>query len=111
VPAYGVARGFETTHRLVFTLICDGRVTGLRIDHVDGLWNPKEYFERLQMESARRADAAASRSARRTWHQTQPGQGPASEGEGLYVVAEKILSPDEELPADWRVSGTTGYDF
>jgi len=101
---------FETTHRFVFTLIRDSRVTGLRIDHVDGLWNPKEYFERLQMESARRADGASQdRTAGRD--QTQPGHSPASEGEGLYVVAEKILSPDEELPANWRISGTTGYGF
>jgi (1->4)-alpha-D-glucan 1-alpha-D-glucosylmutase len=101
---------FETTHRLVFTLIRDGRVTGLRIDHVDGLWNPKEYFDRLQTQFVRRAAATSQdRTAGRA--ETQPGQGTASAGQRLYVVAEKILSRDEELPADWRISGTTGYDF
>jgi (1->4)-alpha-D-glucan 1-alpha-D-glucosylmutase len=61
----------------------------LRIDHPDGLWNPTEYFRRLQ-ESYRAAN---------------PGKGPA------YVVAEKILSEDEQLSADCPVHGTTGYDF
>src|SRR5678809_1539966 len=99
---------FEAAHRLVFTLLREGRVTGLRIDHVDGLWNPKEYFDRLQVESAPRpAGAAQDRRARRD--EAHPSQSPASEGQDLYVVAEKILSRDEELPADWRISGTTGY--
>jgi (1->4)-alpha-D-glucan 1-alpha-D-glucosylmutase len=72
---------FEATHKLLFQLIDEGLVTGLRIDHPDGLWNPKEYFERLQK------------------------RGP------IYVAAEKILTADEPLPSDWAVDGTTGYDF
>jgi (1->4)-alpha-D-glucan 1-alpha-D-glucosylmutase len=72
---------FEATHKLLFQLIEEGFVTGLRIDHPDGLGNPKEYFERLQK------------------------RGP------IYVVAEKILTADEPLPNDWPVDGTTGYDF
>ena len=76
---------FEASHRLVFQMIASGQVTGLRIDHPDGLWDPKTYFERLQ-----------------NW-----GAGPGP----LFVVAEKILSDDEELPEDWPVAGTTGYDF
>jgi len=101
---------FETTHRLVFTLIREGRVTGLRIDHVDGLWNPKQYFDRLQVEFGRRA-AVASQDRPAGRAETQLRQSPALEGQGLYVVAEKILSRDEQLPADWRICGTTGYDF
>ncbi|HKQ37594.1 MAG TPA: malto-oligosyltrehalose synthase [Verrucomicrobiae bacterium] len=72
---------FESTHKLLFDLIGEGLVTGLRIDHPDGLWDPKQYFERLQ------------------------NRGP------IYVLAEKILTGDEPLPGDWPVDGTTGYDF
>lgn len=72
---------FEATHRLLFEWIDEGLVTGLRIDHPDGLWDPQEYFERLQRHGS------------------------------LYVVAEKILTNDEPLPSDWPVEGTTGYDF
>jgi (1->4)-alpha-D-glucan 1-alpha-D-glucosylmutase len=72
---------FDATHRLVLELVRDGKVNGLRIDHPDGLFNPAEYFERLQ--------------------KAQP----------IYVVVEKILSGEETLPTQWRVHGTTGYDF
>ncbi|HTL57481.1 MAG TPA: malto-oligosyltrehalose synthase [Candidatus Limnocylindrales bacterium] len=77
---------FEATHRLILELIRERRVTGLRIDHPDGLWNPRQYFERLQ--------AAVGMS-----HTP------------LYVVIEKILTGDEVLRVDWPVAGTTGYDF
>jgi (1->4)-alpha-D-glucan 1-alpha-D-glucosylmutase len=76
---------FAATHELVFDWLRRGRITGLRIDHPDGLWDPWEYFERLQEKA-----------------------GPARP---LYVVAEKILSGDEALAPDWTVDGTTGYDF
>jgi (1->4)-alpha-D-glucan 1-alpha-D-glucosylmutase len=74
---------FQATHGLVLDLIRKGKVTGLRIDHPDGLWDPKQYFERLRSSADR----------------------------PLYIVAEKILSGDEHLPEDWPVAGTTGYDF
>ncbi len=76
---------FQTTHRRVLGLVRDGKVDGLRIDHVDGLWDPKGYLQRLQ-ESLADGD-------RRT-----------------YVVVEKILSSGEVLPDDWPAAGTTGYD-
>ena len=79
---------FQETHRLIFEWLKAGQVTGLRIDHPDGLWNPKEYLERLQA-----------------------GLGDSAEGRPLYVVVEKILSGNERLPADWPADGTTGYDF
>src|SRR6266446_4064525 len=72
---------FERTHRLVGKLIKRGDVQGLRIDHIDGLFDPRAYCERLQK-----------------------GFGP------LYVLVEKILAHYEALP-DWPVAGTTGYDF
>ena len=84
---------FAETHRLVFRLVGAGRVTGLRVDHPDGLYAPAEYFRRLQHECMRvRADAPDG-------------------GRDLYIVAEKILSPSEALPGNWGIAGTTGYEF
>jgi (1->4)-alpha-D-glucan 1-alpha-D-glucosylmutase len=86
-------RVFDAVHRLVGHLLEKGWVTGLRIDHPDGLRDPQSYFKSLQ---------ALYRSHRAI------SDGDAAE---IYVVAEKILSGDEPLPADWAVSGTTGYDL
>ncbi len=72
---------FETTHAKVLELVGDGLVDGLRIDHPDGLANPREYLERLR-----------DRGVERVW-------------------VEKILEPGEPLRADWPVEGTTGYEF
>ena len=105
---------FEATHALVLGLLNEGKVTGLRIDHPDGLWDPKQYFERLQMRANAGASPAVSpdRGTPRSRGQTLP-TGPHECGvpAELYVVVEKILSPGEELPRDWPVGGTTGYDF
>ncbi len=73
---------FDETHRLMFELVERGDLHGLRIDHVDGLFDPCLYCEQLQQRS----------------------------GEPLYVLVEKILARYETLP-DWPVAGTTGYDF
>ncbi len=70
-------------HRLVAGLLRDGKLDGLRIDHVDGLADPEGYLTRLR-------EAA---------------------GDGAYIVVEKILGPDEELPGSWPVAGTSGYGF
>jgi (1->4)-alpha-D-glucan 1-alpha-D-glucosylmutase len=78
---------FEAVHGLVLRLMRSGMVDGLRIDHPDGLHDPAGYFRRLQ-------DAVAEVS-----------------GEPAYVLVEKILAPDERLPDDWPVAGTTGYEF
>ena len=82
---------FQATHRLVLGLMADSKVDGLRIDHPDGLYNPAQYFERLHSSIAEVTKNAEI--------------GPR------YVVIEKILSGAERLPAEWPVSGTTGYDF
>ena len=88
---------FEATHRFVLDLAADGVVDGLRIDHPDGLYDPAEYFRRVQQRYAQLADDhAATQSA---------GARP------LYVVAEKIMAPHEQLPRTWPVHGTTGYRF
>jgi len=83
---------FEAAHHLVFELLARGDVTGLRIDHIDGLWNPREYVQRLQDRVG--------------------GMGPTDHEKPLYLVVEKILEvAREELPADWPIHGTTGYEF
>ncbi|WP_425953440.1 malto-oligosyltrehalose synthase [Xylanimonas sp. McL0601] len=71
----------DATHALLFELYDAGVVDGFRIDHPDGLADPRGYLRRLR-------DATG----------------------GAWVVAEKILEGDEELPDDWPVAGTTGYD-
>ena len=73
---------FADTHRLILEWVKSGQVDGLRVDHPDGLQNPRQYFQRL------------SAAAPNTW-----------------IVAEKILAPDERLPCAWNIAGTTGYDF
>ncbi len=82
---------FQASHRLVIELVRAGIVDALRIDHPDGLRDPGRYFERLQA-----AVVAAG------------GERPAAP---IYLVAEKILAEGEDLPAEWPVNGTTGYDF
>jgi len=76
-------RVFEESHRLVLDLVRQGQVQGLRIDHIDGLAEPRAYLDRLR----------------------------EAVGADTYIVVEKILDASEELPADWPVQGTTGYEF
>ncbi|HXH82315.1 MAG TPA: malto-oligosyltrehalose synthase [Candidatus Tectomicrobia bacterium] len=83
---------FAATHRLIFRLIGERAVTGLRVDHPDGLYDPAEYFRRLQRGCARALGS-------------EPGR------DDFYVVAEKILAPGEYLPETWATAGTTGYEF
>ncbi|WP_375458069.1 malto-oligosyltrehalose synthase [uncultured Enterovirga sp.] len=72
---------FQQTHELVFRLVREGRIQGLRIDHVDGLADPEGYLKALQ----------------------------GAVGPGFYILVEKILEPGEPL-RPWPISGTTGYD-
>jgi (1->4)-alpha-D-glucan 1-alpha-D-glucosylmutase len=74
---------FDDVHRFVLELVRRGAASGLRVDHVDGLFAPRDYLQRLH-------DAAA-----------RP----------VYLVVEKILGSGECLPEDWPVHGTTGYEF
>ena len=85
---------FEMVHRLVATLLQRGLVTSLRIDHPDGLLDPAQYFDNLQA----------------LYRRSSPANSMEPAGE-LYIVAEKILSGNEQLPEDWAVSGTTGYEY
>jgi (1->4)-alpha-D-glucan 1-alpha-D-glucosylmutase len=85
---------FETTHRLLLELVAQRAVTGLRIDHPDGLYLPREYFTKLQERCAEALGASLPEDRR-----------------AIYLVVEKILSGQERLPNNWPVHGTTGYDF
>lgn len=94
---------FAATHGLVLDLIAQGRVAGLRIDHPDGLYDPADYFRRLQAEAGARATAGHVSGG--------IPQAVAQRQLPLYIVVEKILVGDESLPPAWPVHGTTGYDF
>ncbi|MEQ4311998.1 malto-oligosyltrehalose synthase [Pseudomonas syringae] len=86
---------FEATHGKIFQLVADGLVDGLRIDHIDGLANPRGYGRKLH----RRVKSLLK-------------QRPAeAQIEHLPIFVEKILGPDEPLREDWSVDGTTGYEF
>lgn len=76
-------RVFDATHALLARLVADGRVVGVRLDHVDGLFDPEEYLNRLR----------------------------ARLGDRPWIIVEKILGAHERLPETWPVAGTSGYDF
>jgi (1->4)-alpha-D-glucan 1-alpha-D-glucosylmutase len=73
---------FEMRNRVILEWISQGKVTGIRIDHIDGLYEPMNYLNKLQLRLGR-----------------------------FYVVVEKILEHGEPLPATFSCAGTTGYDF
>ncbi len=82
---------FEATHSGLFRLVEQGLVDGVRIDHIDGLADPRAYARQLRTRL---------QSLRAAWT-PQP----------VYIIAEKILATDEQLPVDWGLDGTSGYDF
>jgi (1->4)-alpha-D-glucan 1-alpha-D-glucosylmutase len=104
---------FDEVHRFVFDLVARGAATGLRVDHVDGLYAPGDYLRRLQDRAAAStpavphttSDAVPELAADATSGAEANGRLP------LYLVVEKILAADEQLPAEWPVHGTTGYEF
>jgi (1->4)-alpha-D-glucan 1-alpha-D-glucosylmutase len=115
---------FEQTHQLLFRLIREGMVSGVRIDHVDGLYDPITYLQNLQNGGYLQLRSGAAGEAA----EAGPAEDKAAELERweeeyrqelerdpcykpLYVVCEKILMKGEQLPENWPVFGTTGYDF
>jgi (1->4)-alpha-D-glucan 1-alpha-D-glucosylmutase len=94
---------FEETHRLVFELVGKGWVTGLRVDHPDGLYNPAEYFARLQRCCAERTGSGTGEDS------GEPSGTPTVMP--FYIVGEKILIKGERMPDDWPIYSTTGYVF
>jgi (1->4)-alpha-D-glucan 1-alpha-D-glucosylmutase len=85
---------FHSSHQLILQLVKEGAITGLRIDHVDGLYDPSSYLWQLQ-----------------TWAKTELAPRAGEADRPLFLVVEKILTREETLPAQWPVYGTTGYDF
>ncbi|HVS35227.1 MAG TPA: malto-oligosyltrehalose synthase, partial [Gemmataceae bacterium] len=115
---------FEATHELIFRLLGDGKINGLRIDHPDGLFDPRQYLERLQghyvLQLAKKAyDALPQEEGQPSWDDMAARVGASLGKIGpesplwrpLYVVVEKILGPSEPLAEDWPVHGTSGYEF
>jgi (1->4)-alpha-D-glucan 1-alpha-D-glucosylmutase len=114
---------FKETHRLVLKLLTDGLATGLRMDHPDGLFDPASYFEAVQeaylFEWLRRQETPDApelsdelKDALRTWRTSERKKDPHGiAAKPLYLVAEKILSADEDLLPHWALHGTSGYDF
>jgi (1->4)-alpha-D-glucan 1-alpha-D-glucosylmutase len=111
---------FAATHTLIFQLLRERKVNGLRIDHPDGLFDPRQYLRRLQRyylwELGRQIYQSRSEYQVIDWSEVEgPLMARLSSGglpdRSLYVVVEKILGTSEVLPSDWPVHGTTGYDF
>src|SRR5262249_14577196 len=117
---------FEAAHGLVLRLLAEGKLDGLRIDHPDGLYDPAQYFRRLQehalLACARAAFEADPAADGLDWNDVESHlrgriaaesmvAGRDSFDRPLYVVAEKILGADEALVETWPVHGTSGYDF
>jgi (1->4)-alpha-D-glucan 1-alpha-D-glucosylmutase len=112
---------FAATHSLILRLLAEGKITGLRIDHLDGLYDPKQYLERLQehfvLEQVRQLAAPLPEFQEVEWQQgaealLQKIRAKNLAGDRLvYVVAEKILGKDEPIPEHWLLHGTTGYEF
>ncbi|MDQ5911736.1 MAG: (1-_4)-alpha-D-glucan 1-alpha-D-glucosylmutase [Pseudomonadota bacterium] len=73
---------FDFTHELILKLVTEGKINGLRVDHIDGLYDPAQYLQRLREQAPY-----------------------------VYLVVEKILEHGEELPVSWPCQGTSGYDF
>jgi (1->4)-alpha-D-glucan 1-alpha-D-glucosylmutase len=92
---------FEATHAKLLHWAAAGALDGLRIDHPDGLFDPQQYFERLQRGLLRAAGIESERADALLERAPRP----------LYVVVEKILAAHEDLPHEWPVHGTTGYRF
>ncbi len=121
---------FAAAHALLLRLVAERKITGLRIDHPDGLWDPAGYFRDLQRAAWQAIGGATPASPAPAdalpqppdWDAIAPPLADAWPGQSdagialaarlpLYVVVEKILEPGETLPNDWAIHGTVGYEF
>ncbi len=116
---------FEHVHRLIFRWVREGGVTGLRVDHPDGLADPLNYFQRLQerlfliacrnlfeQDGHDEADWPSLSRLLRSRYRRETSKKPGSPLMRRFpIVAEKILSTGEKLPSDWPIDGTVGYEY
>ena len=113
---------FEETHRLVFKLVAAGNISGLRIDHADGLLDPEKYLQRLQAacfcllqgdspggEEPFSNEDGASGGTTEEKYESVLAADPLYKP--FHIIGEKILMNSEKLPDSWPLFGTTGYDF
>lgn len=91
----GQTEVFAATHHFVFDLVAQRKIQGLRIDHPDGLSDPGQYFCRLQQALAQRLGSGQVKTTDKPF----------------YLLIEKILAREEQLPERWPIHGTTGYRF
>lgn len=109
---------FTETHKLIFRLIREGKVTGLRVDHPDGLYNPSGYFQKLQRNCFLHKGLDALKNladhpdgAAEILKQYDDRLLSHPQMKPFYIIGEKILIKGEKTPEDWPIYGTTGYDY
>ncbi len=110
---------FAAAHKKVFEWIAAGQLDGLRIDHPDGLYDPRQYLDRLQQYTRLAAakhllETRSEDDGAFTWADAEPQlreRFNADPKRPLYVAVEKILGDNEALPGEWATDGTTGYEF
>lgn len=112
---------FRAVHALVFRLTAQSKISGLRVDHVDGLYDPRQYLERLQnhtvFEKARElagqgdGESDELRQQKAELLLQKITERNLADDPPLYVAVEKILGRNEAIPEEWATQGTTGYDF
>lgn len=106
---------FDQTHQLLFRYLREGKVTGVRIDHVDGLYDPLVYLvclqknAFLQMRQSHGEEGGDQQQGGENAFCRLLEENPSYKP--LYVVVEKILMKGETVPEQWPVHGTTGYEF
>jgi len=104
---------FTETHRLIFRLVRDGSVTGLRIDHPDGLYDPVDYFTRLQETCFLQRRLAENgeqspEATERLINEFKEITSSSPQYKPFYIVGEKILMKGEKMPEDWPIFSTIG---
>ncbi|HUQ50331.1 MAG TPA: malto-oligosyltrehalose synthase [Terriglobales bacterium] len=109
-------RVFAETHGLLRRLMAEHGIAGVRVDHCDGLLNPRQYLIRMQMlyvaSQLNGAEGVAPLSDNGIELEIQQLLGTQNKTlSPFYCVVEKILEPGESLPEEWPVDGTSGYDF
>lgn len=118
---------FNETHGFILKLIREGKVTGLRVDHPDGLYDPSAYFHRLQYNCFKNSMLGIMDRSGNNDSQSQAEHDTLLESEIMdyyrtaltkdpeykpfYVVGEKILIKSEIMPEEWPITSTTGYVF